>query len=319
MAGRSSRRRPRWSGTIFPEDIRFGSAEFQVGGLTEVSGVRPLKDVKVPGSLEGDPETGAVWDSDARCQEWVTSGGDMVRLRFVPSIDPKQGYGFSLTAAPTVDISGEPRPAADWLSQYVRPLAEITTFATQRHQAVSWVLLRCSGDNPPPVQVFARDITQQPYDAAPPEHTELLSFGNGALIRLGPGGAALPDLLDGWAALQSTYSTFFGYLTVALRGPMSARSRFLALLPALEGLHVAKYGDGPMTRAEYNSQRRSLISRLSETEGVERDDVDFVKAWLAFYGSYQLAHRLREIADKDLGPELRRRIRERVDPLPRDP
>jgi hypothetical protein len=181
---------------------------------------------------------------------------------------------------------------------------------------VSWVLLRGAGDNPPPVQVFARDITQEPYDAAPPEHTELLSFGNGALVRLGPGGAALPDPFAGWATLQSTYSTFFDYLTVALRGPMSARSRFLALLPALEGLHVAKYGDGPMTRGAYKSQRKSLIIRLSETGGVGQDDIGFVKEWLSRYGSYQLAYRLREIADQGLGPDLRRRIRERVDPLP---
>jgi hypothetical protein len=303
-------------GYEIPGDMRFGSAEFQVGGLTELSGVRPLKDPKVPGRLDGDPEAGAVWDSEATCQEWVTSSGDTIRLRFVPSIDWQQLYGFSLTAAPVVDVSGEPRPAEDWLSQYVRPLAEITTFATQRHQPVSWVLLRGTGDNPPPVQVFARDIIQQRYDAAPPEHTELLSFGSGALIRLGPGGAALPDLLAGWATLQSTYSTFFDYLTVALRGPMSARSRFLALLPALEGLHVAKYGDGPMTRAAYKSQRKSLIIRLSETEGVGQDDIGFVKEWLSRYGSYQLAYRLREIADKDLGPDLRRRIRERVEPLP---
>jgi hypothetical protein len=40
-------------------------------------------------------------------------------------------------------------------------------------------------------------------------------------------------------------------------------------------------------------------------QGVGQDDVDvdFVKSWLAFYGSYQLTYRLREIADKDLGPE----------------
>lgn len=303
-------------GEDIPEDMQFGSAEFQVGGLTEISGVQPLKGVKVPGSLAGDPEAGATWDSNATCQEWTIPGGDTVRLRFVPFIDPKQGYGFSLTAAPVVSVSGKPRSAGDWLSKYVRPLAEITTFATQRQQMVSWVVLRGSSDSPPPVQVFAEDITQQPYDAAPPEFTELLSFGSGALVRLGLGGAALPDLLDGWATLQSTYSTFFDYLTVALRGPMSARSRFLALLPALEGLHVAKYGDGPVSRAEYKSQRKSVIRRLAEAESVGQEDIDFIKAWLNRFGSYELAYRLRAIVDMGLGSELRRRIEERVAPLP---
>jgi hypothetical protein len=97
---------------------------------------------------------------------------------------------------------------------------------------------------------------------------------------------------------------------------MSARSRFLALLPALEGLHVAKYGDGPVPRHEHKSQRKSVISRLSEAEGASQEDVDFAKAWLNRFGSYELAYRLREIADKELGPELRRRIGERVNPLP---
>ena len=303
-------------GEGIPKDLLFASAEFQVGGLTEISGIRPLKQVKVPTSMDGDPEAGAVWDSDATAQEWATSKGDTVRLRFKPLFEWKQHYSFSLTTTPVIFVYGEPRTAEDWLRQYVRPLAEITTFATQRPQPVSWVVLRDSGDNPPPVQVFAEGMTQQPYDATPPEFTELISYGNGALVRLGPGGAALPDLLDGWATLQSTYSTFFDYLTVALRGPMSARSRFLALLPALEGLHVAKYDDGPMPRSEYKSQRKSVIGRLSEAEGVSQEDADFVKTWLNGLGSYELAHRLREIAGKELGPELRRRVTERVDPLP---
>jgi hypothetical protein len=303
-------------GDDIPEDMLFGSVEFQVGGLTEISGIRPLKQVKVPSNMDGDPETGAVWDSDATSQEWVTSRGDTARLRFKPSFEWKQHYSFSLTTTPVVFVFGEPRAVGDWLGQYVRPLAEITTFATQRHQPVSWVVLRGSGDNPPPVQVFAKDITQQPYDATPPEFTELLSYGSGALVRLGPGGAALPDLLDGWATLQSAYRTFFDYLTVALRGPMSARSRFLALLPALEGLHVAKYGDGAVPRREYQRQRKSVICRLSEAEGVGQEDVDFVREWLSPLGSYELAYRLREIVGKELGPELRRRIGERVDPLP---
>jgi hypothetical protein len=303
-------------GEGIPEDLMFASAEFQVGGLTEISGIRPLKQVKVPTNMDGDPEASAVWDSAATSQEWVTPKGDTVLLRFKPLFEWKQHYSFSLTTTPVIFVSGKPRTAEDWLSQYVRPLAEITTFATQRPQPVCWVVLRDSGDNPAPVQVFAKDITQQPYHATPPEFTELISYGNGALVRLGPGGAALPDLLDGWAALQSTYSTFFDYLTVALRGPMNARSQFLALLPALEGLHVAKYGDGPMPRSEYKNQRKSVVSRLSEAEGVSQEDADFIKEWLSGLGSYELAYRLREIAGKELGPELRRRIDKQVDPLP---
>lgn len=81
-----------------------------------------------------------------------------------------------------------------------------------------------------PVQVFAADIAQQPYDATPAEISHLISLGDGTLIRLGPDGAALPDLLAGWRSLQTTYVTFFDCLTAALRASMSPKSRFLALV-----------------------------------------------------------------------------------------
>jgi hypothetical protein len=303
-------------GHDLPEDMLFDSAEFQVGGLTELSGIRPLKTVAVPNTLENDPETSATWDSEATWQKWITAEGDEVELTFDPEIAWNQGFSFSLTAAPVIDVSGRPRAAEDWMSQYVRPLAEITSLATQRSQPVSWVLLRRGGKGKPPAQLFASDVVQQPYDATPPEHSELISYGSGSLIRLGPGGAALPDLLKGWASLRTRYGTFFDYLTLALPGSISTRSRFLALVPALEGLHVAKFGDGPMPRAEYKRRRKDVIRRLSDAQDVGQEDVDFIKDWLSVYGSYQLAQRLREIRDKELGAMLRSRIQERVDPLP---
>lgn len=263
-------------GHDLPEDTLFDSVEFQVGGLTELSGIHPLKNVAVPNTLENDPEASATWDSEATWQRWISTEGDEVELTFDPEIAWNQGFSFSLTAAPVIDVSGRPRTAEDWMSQYVRPLAEITSLATQQSQPISWVLLRRGGKDKPPAQLFASDVVQQPYDATPPEHSELISYGSGSLIRLGPGGAALPDLLQGWASLRTSYSTFFDYLTLALPGSMSTRSRFLALVPALEGLHIAKYGDGPISRADYKRQRRDVIRRLAEAEGVDQGDVGFI-------------------------------------------
>lgn len=303
-------------GHNLPDDMLFDSVEFQVGGLTELSGIRPLRKWAVPRTFENDPEADATWDSEATWQKWITAEGDEVELTFDPEIVWNQGFSFSLTSAPVMGVSGRPRAADDWMSQYVRPLAEIMSLATQRSQPVSWVFLRRGGKDKPPAQLFASDVVQQPYDATPPEHSELISYGSGSLIRLGPGGAALPDLLMGWATLRTKYSTFFDYLTLALPGSMSTRSRFLALVPALEGLHLAKYGDGPISRAEYKRQRRDVIRRLAEVPGVDQDDVGFVKEWLSAYGSYKLEERLHQIRDRELGAKLRARIQERVDPLP---
>lgn len=201
------------------------------------------------------------------------------------------------------------------MNKYVRPLAEITTLATQRAQAVAWVNLQRE-DKSFPIQVFASDITQQPYQAAAPELEDLISNQSAALIRLGPDGANLPGLLDGWSQLRTTYSTFFDYLTVALRTTMSWRSRFLALIPALEGLHLAKYGDGPISRRDYVKQRKAVVSRLAQADSVDQDDVKFINDWLSYYGSYPLVNRLHEIRDKELGTGLRERIQDRVVPLP---
>ena len=136
------------------------------------------------------------------------------------------------------------------------------------------------------------------------------------MIRLGPDGAALPDLLAGWQSLQNAYTTFFDYLTTALRASMSAKSRFLALVPALEGFHLAKHGDSPIPRKEFKKQRAAVLQRIRDLDGVNQGDVHFLTNWLNVYGSYQLADRLRVIVDQELGEGLRERIRARTDPIP---
>ncbi|MFD1044140.1 HEPN domain-containing protein [Kibdelosporangium lantanae] len=303
-------------GGRIPDDMLFDSVEFQVGGLTELSGVRPFKTVTIPRKWTGNPDLVATWNSDETSLEWTRPDGDQLRLGFTAHVTWPGHYSFSVTAAPVMTVSGTSRPAEAWMTQYVRPLAEITTLATQRPQMISWVILRREGTANSSVQVFAADITQQPYEATQPEPADLITHQSAALVRLGPDGAALPDLLEGWATLQTTYITFFDYLTVALRDTMSTRSRFLALVPALEGLHVAKYGDGPMPRAEYRKQRKAVVDRLAQVDGLAQDDIEFIKRWLANYGSHELADRLREIIDKELGDQLRERIKARVDPLP---
>ena len=91
--------------------------------------------------------------------------------------------------------------------------------------------------------------------------------------------------------MRTRYSTFFDYLTLALPGSMSTRSRFLALVPALEGLHVAKYGDGPMPRAEYKRRRKDVIRRLSDAQE-RRPGGHQLHQGLALGGTLNAAHNL---------------------------
>jgi hypothetical protein len=303
-------------GLGLPEgELLFDSVKFQVGGLTELAGVYPLKSVTLPKTLEADAEFSATWNAETATQTWTTDSGDELALEFTACIGPCAGYSLSLTSSPVITVSGAARSVEDWMRQYVRPLAEITTLATLRPQPVCWVTVR-HGEEEFPAQLFAEDIVQQPYDAAPTEISGLISHDSGTLIRLGPDGATLPDLLAGWQSLQTTYVTFFDYLTVALRDTMSSKSRFLALVPALEGFHLAKYSDGPVPRNEFQRQRRDVLRRVTALEGLADADAAFLKKWLKEYGSYQLDHRLRELVDRELADGLRNCVRARINPLP---
>ena len=320
------------TGSALPAKLLFDSVRFQVGGLAELAGVYPVKSITLPDSLDGDAVVSATWNAEMAAQAWTTGDGDSLELEFTATIDHGRWYSFALSSAPVITVLGRPRSAEDWMRQYVRPLAEITTLATLRSQPVSWVTLYHTAkasaglpfpDGVPrretehiPVQVFADYIAQQPYDAAPTEAPDLISYDTGTLVRLGPDGATLPDLLAGWQALQTTYITFFDYLTTALRASMSAKSRFLALVPALEGFHLAKYGDGPIPRREFKKQRKAVLQRIRDLDGVNQGDVEFLTNWLSVYGSYQLADRLRVLVDQEVGEGLRERIRARTDPVP---
>ena len=319
------------TGSALPEKLLFDSVRFQVGGLTELAGVYPVKSIALPETLDGDAVISATWNAETAAQAWTTGDGDNLELEFTATIDHGRWYSFALSSAPVITVSGRPRSAEDWMRQYVRPLAEITTLATLRPQPVSWVTLYHTAKVLPglpfpngvphretehlPVQVFAADIAQQPYDAAPTEAPNLISYDTGALIRLGPDGATLPDLLAGWQSLQTTYITFFDYLTTALRASMSAKSRFLALVPALEGFHLAKHGDGPIPRKEFKKQRKAVLQQIQDLDGVDQDDVEFLTCWLAYMAATS-CRSAGVIVDQELGEGLRERIRARTEPIP---
>jgi hypothetical protein len=197
------------------------------------------------------------------------------------------------------------------MRDYVRPTMELATLATAHRQPVSWVILDPGSEESFFVQLFASDVTQEPYVAVAPNPTEL-----GALIHLGPDGAALPELIAGWRQLNRKYDTFFEYLTTAMREQMSIKARFLALVPALEGFHTATYGDGPMTKGTFKTERKDVLRRIEALHGVEHADVAWLKKWVKTIGSYELADRLRQVVENELPAGLRARIQARTTTLP---
>ena len=123
------------------EKLLFDSVKFQVGGLTELAGVYPIKSITLPEALDSDAVISATWNAETAVQAWTTGEGDSLELEFTATIDHGRWYSFALSSTPVITVSGRPRSAEDWMRQYVRPLAEITTLATLRSQPVSWVTL----------------------------------------------------------------------------------------------------------------------------------------------------------------------------------
>ena len=128
-------------GFALPKKLLFDSVQFQVGGLAELAGVCPVKSITVPETLDRDAVISATWNAESAAQAWTAGDGDNLELEFTATIDHGRGYSFALSSAPVITVSGRPRSADDWIGQYVRPLAEITTLATLRSQPVSWVTL----------------------------------------------------------------------------------------------------------------------------------------------------------------------------------
>ncbi|WP_327395425.1 ApeA N-terminal domain 1-containing protein [Streptomyces phaeochromogenes] len=287
----------------------FDSVEFQVGGLTELSGHRPLKEMRFPNTYTPDMEFSVKWNVEAD-QTWCAGTDEEISLKFAPYTKFDRGYSYSVSPYPVITVKGGPRTAEKWLEEYVRPLSQITQFATTQQQPISWVLLDIQGEAHKTVQVFAREISQEPYTAGSP-----YAGGITTLLRVGPNNVSLAKLLKDWRSIQAGQDVFFEYLTISLTDDRSLESRFLAVIPSLESYHSVKYGLGPIDSKEFKKHRRGVIKRIKEAEGVTTDDAEWLDKWVSTLGTYELRDRLSRLFS-DLPEELQQRIRLKIDPLP---
>ncbi|WP_406394642.1 hypothetical protein OG806_32265 [Streptomyces sp. NBC_00882] len=287
----------------------FNTIEFQVGGLTELSGHRPLKEMRLPTTYVPDMEYSVKWNAEAD-QTWCADTDEEISLKFAPNAKWDRGYSYSVSPYPMITVEGAPRTAEQWIKDYVHPLAEITQFATTQKQPISWVLLGTQGEPHKTVQVFAREISQEPYTASSP-----YAGGITTLLHVGPDNGSLAKLLNNWRSIQADQDIFFDYLTISLTDDRSLESRFLAVIPALESYHSVKYSMGPISPKEFKKQRSAVLKRLKGTEGVTADDMKWLEEWVSTLGTYQLHDRLRRLFS-DLPEELQQRIASKIDPLP---
>lgn len=56
------------TGSALPEKLLFDSVRFQVGGLTELAGVYPVKNITLPETLDCDAVISATWNAETAVQ-----------------------------------------------------------------------------------------------------------------------------------------------------------------------------------------------------------------------------------------------------------
>ncbi|RPE31848.1 ApeA N-terminal domain 1-containing protein [Kitasatospora cineracea] len=287
------------------DDPLFEAVRFQVGGLSELAGVPALSHVGFPRQPERS-FTATVHPHAA--QTWGCSSGERISLEFEVSQKTDLMFNMTVTAQPVVEVTGTARTAEQWVDDFVRPLAELATFATGRRQDVEWVVLRPEhpGDRFT-TQLFAAGISQVPYSAEKPADRR-----QPLLLRLGPDGADLAVLLERWRALAEEHAVLHQHLVTVARQAQNTTVRFMSVVPALEAYHGRTHGKLP--QAVFKQQRREVLKRLSAA-GVEPEDYQWVNAMLPKTGDQALHERLRELA-KGAPDGIRARIEAATEPLP---
>jgi hypothetical protein len=288
-------------GTDHDADDLFTGVSFQVGGLTELSGVQPIKDMLLTEVGVKGGQYGFTENADAD-QSWVVDGYTYSlqwwsRLR---TFDP---FGYGVTYFPVVEVEGPAAKAADWFDDIITPVRHIASMATAHPQPVAWVRLHWHeneslGGRDRQAQLFNAGISQQPVEAVRPDRN-----GTQVLIRLSQDSLSLADLIQNWLRLSDEQKTFVDLFTVNLYDRLPLRARFLTLMPALESYHATKYGEGPVTDEEHRAQKTTVLDLLDQA-GLAQDQVQWLKDEVSDRSTYGLPRRLGKIR-KNLPPELR--------------
>lgn len=113
----------RLTGSALPEKLLFDSVKSQVGGLTELAGLYPIKSITLPEALDSDAVTSATWNAETAAQAWTTGEGDSLELEFTATIDHGRRYSFALSSAPVITVSGRPRTQRSACSPRRRPVS----------------------------------------------------------------------------------------------------------------------------------------------------------------------------------------------------
>jgi len=244
-------------GIGLPEALTFDRIAFQVGGLTELFGTRPILRTRWPKDMrETGAEFGMEWNpaacAKANVDDYELELNFEVRSRI---FDP---YNFSVTTKPVIHIEGPRLSPQGWIDKFVEPIRALAELATSRVQAMNWMTLnyKYMGSSQG-AKYFSREFNQEPYDAEESDarRSPIFTFASGTE-------SSLEGMLDRWHKMAAAYPTFIDLYKSAMRDDLNRRSHFLVLMPALESFHAAEVGVEEVPKEQYKAKLQEVFTEL---------------------------------------------------------
>ena len=277
----------------------FEEASLQVTAGHRLFGRAPLAKVRFPSPM---PETGtAEFGVEVNLDANVTyrSGETELRCRYWVNSSLTDYRRFFVTTAPVFEVrSPRPLTASQWMAGHVLPLRELVTLATLEPQALAWVTVDADSESGTrSCQLYSKDIQQVPYAPPADPHSDSLTLFTFPDLPYSP-----VDLMRRWEDLRTARRSFIQPLMQGLTERMNARTRFLLLVQALEGLHTGTVGEGRISVEEHREKRKQILKAVKDA-GLDKKWAD---RWLDRFGRFSLQERLTQLRDM---------VREDIEPV----
>lgn len=249
------------------------AARFQIGALDSLLGTVPISRVANPGLPDAPKDQWTAYTNPDARLEWAADDATL-DVGFDGRMRAMDAYEFRMRFSPVATLRLiTPRSLHEALDAYVEPLRRIVAIATARSRALTYLTVELEGE-PGRFQVFGNGITQEPFESS----TRAVRDTPSALDAHDDQ-VSLLDLIARWRELEAEHHPLVETYGSMLHAPdQHARSRFLLLIQALEGLHGAETREEYERRsAEHQKKRQAIIERMGSVSSPDRK---FIKSFL---------------------------------------
>lgn len=278
-------------------DVAYFGAQVQITNGHRVFGTWPIQKVQWPSvpPATGTEELSAFWDVDSTITTQFGEGIDLI-ASYTRYQDITDRYRFTVTSEPTFALSSTAaKSPSEWMSDVLVPLREFVSLATLEPQRFAAASVDRPDDDERDRQVdytlYSPDIDQQPYrPVSDPKHDGL------TLLTLKDVTPNLHSVVARWLQFRQKQPGVAGPLFSTLTEPADARSQFLGLVQALEGLHGYRFSQGKVTEEVHRARRDEVLAEVAEL-GASDASIAWLEKWADRYGRYTLPERLQQLKE----------------------